>query len=65
MSFLSWLSSAIGNRRSAIGSGLRKPKATSRKPPRFPVQLLDDVLPKMLFSVTGGDHAAFIPVGPS
>jgi len=36
MSFFSWLASAIGNRQSAIGSGLRrKPKAGSRKPPRF------------------------------
>jgi hypothetical protein len=35
MSFFSWLAAAIGNRRSAIGSALRKPKAGSRKPPRF------------------------------
>jgi hypothetical protein len=35
MSFFSWLASAIGNRQSAIGSGLRKPQAGSRKPPRF------------------------------
>jgi len=36
MSLFSWLSSAIGNRKSVIGSGLRrKPKAGSRKPPRF------------------------------
>src|SRR5260370_29517047 len=39
MSFLSWLASAIGNRQSAIGSGLRKSKAGSRKPPRFRPQL--------------------------
>src|SRR5260370_31425939 len=39
MSFFSWLPSAIGNRQSAIGSGLRKPKAGSRKPPRFRPQL--------------------------
>jgi predicted outer membrane repeat protein len=35
MSFFSWLASAVGNRQSAIRSGLRKPKAGSRKPPRF------------------------------
>jgi hypothetical protein len=39
MSFLSWLAAAIGNRQSAIGSGLRTPKAGSRKPPRFRPQL--------------------------
>ena len=39
MSFFSWLAAAIGDRRSAIGSGLRKPKAGSRKPPRFRPQL--------------------------
>jgi hypothetical protein len=39
MSFFSWLASAIGKRQSAIGSGLRKPKAGSRKPPRFRPQL--------------------------
>jgi parallel beta-helix repeat protein len=35
MSFFSWLATTIGNRRSAIGSGLRKSKAGRRKPPRF------------------------------
>src|SRR5262249_18348994 len=35
MSFISWLAAAIGKRQSAIGSGLRKPKAGSRKPPRY------------------------------
>jgi predicted outer membrane repeat protein len=39
MSFFSWLASAIRNRQSAIGSGLRKPKAGSRKPPRYRPQL--------------------------
>jgi len=39
MSFLSWLSSAIGNRHSALGRGLRKPKAGSGKPRRFRPQL--------------------------
>jgi hypothetical protein len=39
MSFFSWLASAIGNRQSAIGSGLRKPKASSRKPLHFRPQL--------------------------
>jgi hypothetical protein len=39
MSFFSWLACAIGNRRSVIGSGLRKPKIASRKPPRFRPQL--------------------------
>ena len=39
MSFFTWLSSAIGHRPSAIGSGLRKPKAGSRRPSRFRPQL--------------------------
>jgi hypothetical protein len=39
MSFFSWLASAIGNRRSANGGGLRKPKGASRKPARFRPQL--------------------------
>src|SRR5262249_25177569 len=39
MSFLSWLASAISNWQSPMGSGLRKPKAGSRKPLRFWPQL--------------------------
>src|SRR5262249_33417705 len=39
MKLFSWLSAAIGNRQSAIGRGLRKPKAGSRKPLRFRPQL--------------------------
>jgi hypothetical protein len=50
MSFLSWVASASGKRRSAIGSGLRKPKGGSRKPPRFRPQLeaLEDETPNRL-----------------
>jgi hypothetical protein len=58
MSFLSWLAAAIGNRRSAIGSGLRKPKAGSRKPPRYRPQLeaLEDrCLPSTLKVTTTAD----------
>jgi hypothetical protein len=39
MSFFSWLAAAIGNRQSATSSGLRRPKAGSRKPLRFRPQL--------------------------
>src|SRR5262245_56360014 len=39
MSFLSWLGSAIRNRDSATGIGMRKPKTGSPKPLRFRPQL--------------------------
>jgi hypothetical protein len=54
MSFFSWLASATGNRQSAIGSGLRKPRAGSRKPPRFRPQLeaLEDRWMPSTLSVT-------------
>src|SRR6516165_9734663 len=72
MSFFSWLSLVIGNRRSAMGSGLRKPKAGSRKPPRFRPQLeaLEDRLVPSLVAfypaegnvndVVGGHNGALV-----
>jgi hypothetical protein len=63
MSFFSWLASAIGNRQSAIGHGLRKPKAGSRKPPRFRPQLeaLEDrMLPSTYYAATASDLIADI-----
>src|SRR6516164_6571137 len=63
MSFFSWLASAIGNRRSAIGSGLRKPKAGSRKPSSFRPQLeaLEDrMLPSTYYAATASQLIADI-----
>ena len=63
MSFFSWLAAAIGNRRSAIGSALRKPKAGSRKPPRFRPKLeaLENrMLPSTYSAATASDLIADI-----
>src|SRR5262249_7023461 len=63
MTFFSWLAAAIGHRRTAIGSGLRKPIARSRKPPRFRPRLesLEDrSLPSTLYAATAADLIADI-----
>src|SRR5262245_11090249 len=63
MSFSSWLSSAIGYRRSPIGAGLRKPNAGSRKPPRLRPRLetLEDrCLPSTFHAATASDLIADI-----
>jgi predicted outer membrane repeat protein len=61
MSFFSWLASAIGHRRSAIGNGFCKPNAGGRKPPRFRPQLeaLEDRwMPSTLTVTTNQDFVA-------
>src|SRR5262249_20680416 len=63
MSFFSWLSAAIGNRQSAIGTGLRKPNAGSRKPLRLRPQLeaLEDrCMPSTYYAATASDLIADI-----
>src|SRR6516164_5182454 len=63
MSFFSWLASATGNRRSAIGGASRNPKAGGRKPPRFRPQLeaLEDrMLPSTYSAATASDLIADI-----
>ncbi|HMF20134.1 MAG TPA: hypothetical protein VKE98_23200, partial [Gemmataceae bacterium] len=63
MSFFSWLASAIGNRQSAIGGGLRKPKSGSRMPLRFRPQLetLENrMLPSTYYAATASDLIADI-----
>src|SRR6516164_886117 len=63
MSFFSWLAAAIGNRQSPTSSGLRTPKAGTRKPPRFRPQLeaLEDrMLPSTYSAATASDLIADI-----
>src|SRR5215831_12482002 len=59
MSFFSWLASAIGNRRSAIGSDLRKPKPCKRFRPQLEA-LEDRMLLSTYYAATASDLIADI-----
>src|SRR5215831_19390314 len=59
MSFFSWLASAIGNRRSAIGSDLRKPKPCKRFRPQLEA-LEDRTLLSTYSAATASDLIADI-----
>jgi len=63
MSFLSWLASVTDHRQPAVGSGSRKSKTGSRKPPRFRPQLeaLEKrMLPSTFTAATASDLIADI-----